>query len=1346
MIGNQVHVTWSPAVGATSYVVQYKLASAGPSAYATATVTASTEVTVTDATGLLNGSAYVFQVKGVGVADESPYVTSNQVVPTDQTAPVASVQTVPASANAAGWFSVIPTYTITAVDPSGIARYEATIDNSTTVQVIANGGPVGGVMTDAAVEGTQTIKYRAVDGAGNVGVWASKVFNVDKTKPRVDRALGTVTTGLAGWYTTVPTITLTPSDTSTANAVSGVASTSYFWNTGTPTVASTDAPVAFQAPQGSNLLTYSALDVAGNSSIVTTFPIKVDSIAPSAPASPTLTLKPAGGIDVAWAASTDAASGVATYAVEWSTASTFPPTPESAVVTAGVTSYSIAGSVLIDATKYYVRVTAMDNAGNASVGGYSSATADKTPPSVTILGANASWTATTSIPATITATDGGSGLFNIKYRWYPASAAATGTFSAPSAATTTPVSAPQGDYILEAVGTDVAGNNATATGAFKSDWTKPVSTFRIDQAAPNGLNSWYTSATVSITATDLPAPVSGAKISSGVSTLTVNGVAAAYSSPYTWSSTQGTNTIVYFATDAAGNVESASATQTFKFDSVVPTIAATFLGGYVDNAATTTAPSAKLTAGDLTSGVDMIKYAFVPYGSSPVTATVWTTVSASEATATAPQGHLALYFKSYDKAGLVSALGGPFNTLYDATTPVTSYTTVPTSPDGGLGTWKTPPAITFSVSGPATDSVTTYFRWDTTGTVGPGTSTAAPSTTGTHTLEYYSKTATLIQEATKTATFFVNTSQPVVTWLLNNDVPSSAWYNSVTTATVTATTTASGPAIANIFWKYDAASTWTTYTVGATGFPVIEGVHTLTAYSVDASGVTGAQKAVSYKLDLTKPVVSPATVVVTSATATVTIGVTEAGSGLASGVMTRPGESATVTTSTAGLNGKFLMPWAVGDNLVLVTATDVAGLPSVATYVHVTYVTAYTISASSGANGVVSPAGATSVAVNGTQAYTITPNAGYHIEQVLVDGSPVAGAPSTYTFSNVTDAHTISATFAINTFAMTITAPTNGTITGPTSAAFGSDAVFTITPAAGYHVVGVTDNGVAQGALASYTVFNVQGTHTIAATFAANVTPPPSTFTITGTAGSNGTLSVLGAHTIAAGSNLTVAIMPDSGYHVAGVTVDGDSVGAVSGYTFTNVSANHTIAATFAADATPPPSTFTITGTAGSHGTLSVLGAQTVAAGSNLTVAIMPALGYHVAGVTVDGVSVGAVSSYTFTNVSANHTIAATFAPAKVSTRLSINARHASVRHGTTDYFFGVLLPSMPNGTHVRFYVRKPGSRVYRLVSTRHTFGSHHWNYTYRLASRGTYYFKVRFIGSSAFWPHWSRTIKVIAR
>jgi hypothetical protein len=70
----------------------------------------------------------------------------------------------------------------------------------------------------------------------------------------------------------------------------------------------------------------------------------------------------------------------------------------------------------------------------------------------------------------------------------------------------------------------------------------------------------------------------------------------------------------------------------------------------------------------------------------------------------------------------------------------------------------------------------------------------------------------------------------------------------------------------------------------------------------------------------------------------------------------------------------------------------------------------FTLTASAGANGMVTPSGATTVVGGGSQAYTITPAAGYCVQDVLINGSSV-GAVTSYTFNNVQANQTISATF-----------------------------------------------------------------------------------------------------------------------------------------------------------------------------------------------------------------------------------------------------------------------------------------------------------------------------------------------
>ena len=145
------------------------------------------------------------------------------------------------------------------------------------------------------------------------------------------------------------------------------------------------------------------------------------------------------------------------------------------------------------------------------------------------------------------------------------------------------------------------------------------------------------------------------------------------------------------------------------------------------------------------------------------------------------------------------------------------------------------------------------------------------------------------------------------------------------------------------------------------------------------------------------------------------------------------------------------------------------------------------------------------------------------------------------------------------------------------------------------------------------------------------------TYTITASAGTGGTITPNGAVVVNQGASQTFNIAPNSGYAISQVTVDTVNQGAITSYTFTNVQANHTISATFVSN------NFTITASAGTGGTINPSGAVQVAQGANQTFTIAPNTGYIISSVTVDSVNVGCLRSYTFTNVQANHTIAAAF-------------------------------------------------------------------------------------------------------
>ncbi|MEW6187274.1 MAG: fibronectin type III domain-containing protein [Thermodesulfobacteriota bacterium] len=112
------------------------------------------------------------------------------------------------------------------------------------------------------------------------------------------------------------------------------------------------------------------------------------------------------------------------------------------------------------------------------------------------------------------------------------------------------------------------------------------------------------------------------------------------------------------------------------------------------------------------------------------------------------------------------------------------------------------------------------------------------------------------------------------------------------------------------------------------------------------------------------------------------------GSGIGSGVMTY--------SVAANSGGTRLASLTVAGNVFTLTQSGVA---------------VYTITSTAGSGGTISPSGGISVPSGGSQTFTITPNAGYKITEVIVDGE-AKGVVSSYTFSGVNANHAISATFS----------------------------------------------------------------------------------------------------------------------------------------------------------------------------------------------------------------------------------------------------------------------------------------------------------------------------------------------
>ena len=198
------------------------------------------------------------------------------------------------------------------------------------------------------------------------------------------------------------------------------------------------------------------------------------------------------------------------------------------------------------------------------------------------------------------------------------------------------------------------------------------------------------------------------------------------------------------------------------------------------------------------------------------------------------------------------------------------------------------------------------------------------------------------------------------------------------------------------------------------------------------------------------------------------------------------GDTVTITVDEAP-EGKHFTGWTVVkgnvtlDNTNSSTTTFIMGAEEVEIVANYE-VNKYTIEVTSGENGKVSPAGEVNVNYGDSKTFTITPNTGYHIVDVKVDGES-KGAIEAYSFENVNSNHKLEVTFAINTYTITTSSNSGGTITGNTTVNYNGSTTLNITPNAGYHIKDVKIDGKSKGKISDYTFENVIENHKIEVVF-----------------------------------------------------------------------------------------------------------------------------------------------------------------------------------------------------------------------------------------------------------------------
>lgn len=210
-----------------------------------------------------------------------------------------------------------------------------------------------------------------------------------------------------------------------------------------------------------------------------------------------------------------------------------------------------------------------------------------------------------------------------------------------------------------------------------------------------------------------------------------------------------------------------------------------------------------------------------------------------------------------------------------------------------------------------------------------------------------------------------------------------------------------------------------------------------------------------------------------------------------------------------------------------------------------------------------------------------------------------------------------------------------GNVSGETSVAYGGEATITATANPGYRFDGWYENNNKISSDAKYKLTNITSDRKITAVF------NPNEYNVSIQQSPQDGGSVKGAGKYSQGSAVYLKATPKTGYTFSGWFLNGNEYSKNSEISISSISQDYSFVAYFMKNGATTYNV--VSSTASSDGTISPEGNYFVPQGNSVTYAISPKSGYEIADVKVDNVSVGAVSSYTFTNVNNQHNIVAYF-------------------------------------------------------------------------------------------------------
>ena len=303
-----------------------------------------------------------------------------------------------------------------------------------------------------------------------------------------------------------------------------------------------------------------------------------------------------------------------------------------------------------------------------------------------------------------------------------------------------------------------------------------------------------------------------------------------------------------------------------------------------------------------------------------------------------------------------------------------------------------------------------------------------------------------------------------------------------------------------------------------------------------------------------------------------------------------------------------------------------------------------TVTVSVGDNGTVSPSGSVVVERGEDLELTITPDDGYRIASVILDGTDVTSEvkDSVFILSNVVSGHSVRVEFEVITYTVTVTAGENGSADPTTSVVeYGKSLKIVFIPEPGYRTSYLTINGgdrIVPDDRTNYVIDDIIEDKAVEVFFERDDSAYASVSVAIVGHGTVNDNSDSFKDEVLKGNSYTITSVPSEGYRLSKVLVDNVEVPTSGGvYVLKDIARDTAVEVVFEI------LMFTVTVNVGEHGSCDQQ-TQAVEYGSDLTFTFTPDSRYAVHSVTVDGVPVEIVDgTYVLRDIRADHVVAVTF-------------------------------------------------------------------------------------------------------